>query len=80
MNQSKIVMVTNMQKAMGCSSFISKSINLVKVALRKKHAPSKSLQKSNSDDEDEERYQYTDADAPYTPEEIKKRFWELWIF
>lgn len=78
MNQSKIIMVTNMQKAMGCSSFISKSINLVKVALRKKHAPSKSSQKSNSDGE--EHYQYTDADAPYTPEEINERFWELWIF
>lgn len=70
--------VTYVLKATDCSSFISKSINSVKVALRKKRALSKSSQKSNLDGE--EHYQYTDADAPYTPKEIDERFWELWIF
>ena len=50
----------------------------VKAIRRKICTQSILSQKSGLDDE--ERYQYTDADAPYAPEEIKKRFGELWIF
>ena len=67
-----------MRRKKDFSLFLAGLIKSVKVIWRKVCTRSISSRKSNSDDE--EHYEYTDADAPYTPEEIKERFLELWIF